>query len=92
MVLREIAREFILMPSEKHRDAISLVKIHIRADGLWREAFQQQLVHQHGQLVLANPATDAFLRRYAQLHNIGSTQDDPEAARSTPSPSLRSHR
>lgn len=81
MVSREIAREFILMPSEKHRDAISLVKIHMRAEGLSREAFQQQLLHQHGQLVLANPATHEFVRRYAQLHNIGSTQDDLEGSK-----------
>ena len=81
MVSREIAREFILMPSEKHRDAISLVKIHMRADGLSREEFQQKLLHQHGQLVLANPATHEFVRRYAQLHNIGSTQDDPEGSK-----------
>lgn len=78
MVSREVTREFILIPSEKHRDAISLVKIHMRADGLSREEFQQKLLKEHAQVVLANPATKEFVRRYVQLHNIGSTQKDPE--------------
>jgi hypothetical protein len=78
MVSREVTREFILIPSEKHRDAISLVKIHMRADGLSREDFQQKLLKEHAQVVLANPATKEFVRRYVQLHNIGSTQKDPE--------------
>jgi hypothetical protein len=78
MVSREVTREYILIPSARHRDAISLVKIHMRADGLSREQFQQRLLHEHAPLVLANPATKQFVRRYAQLHNIGSTQKDPE--------------
>jgi len=78
MVSREVTREYILIPSARHRDAISLVKIHLRADGLTREQFQQQLLHTHAPLVLADPATKQFVRRYAQLHNIGSTQKDPE--------------
>jgi hypothetical protein len=81
MVTREITREFILIPSERHRDPVSLVKIHMRAPALSREAFQQRLLREHAPLVMANPATREFVRRYAQLHNIGSTQHDPEGSK-----------
>jgi len=81
MVTREITREFILIPSARHRDAVSLVKIHMRAAGLSREEFQRRLLDEHASLVLAQAATGEFVRRYAQLHNIGSTQEDPEGSR-----------
>ena len=81
MVTREITREYILIPSERHRDPISLVKIHMRAPALSREQFQRRLLKEHAQLVLATPATREFVRRYAQLHNIGSTQKDPEGSK-----------
>lgn len=80
MVTRAITREYILIPSERHRDAISLVKIHMRNKELTREQFQHRLLNEHAQLVLNNPATQEFVRRYAQLHNIGSTQKDPEGS------------
>jgi hypothetical protein len=81
MVTREIAREHILIPSARHRDPISLVKIHIRQPSLSRATFQQCLLRAHGDLVLRQPATHEFVRRYAQLHNIGSTGTDPEGSR-----------
>ena len=81
MVTREITREYILIPSARHRDPVSLVMIHMRAPGMSREVFQQQLLGEHAALVLAQPATREFVRRYAQLHNIGSTQKDPEGSR-----------
>ena len=81
MVTREITREYILIPSERHRDAVSLVKIHMRRPDLSREAFQQRLLHDHARLVMAQPATGEFVRRYAQLHTIGSTQKDPEGSK-----------
>lgn len=80
MVTRSITREYILLPSARHRDPISLVKIHYRRPELTREAFQEQLLRQHAPLVLAQPATHQYVRRYAQLHNIGSTQYDPEGS------------
>jgi hypothetical protein len=80
MVTRSITREYILLPSTRHRDPISLVKIHYRRPELTREAFQEQLLRQHAPLVLAQPATHQYVRRYAQLHNIGSTQYDPEGS------------
>lgn len=81
MVTREITREHILIPSERHRDPISLVKIHMRRPELSREAFQRSLLHDHADLVLAQDATREFVRRYAQLHNFGSTQEDPEGSK-----------
>ncbi|MET0270061.1 MAG: EthD domain-containing protein, partial [Sphingomonas sp.] len=81
MVTREITREFILIPSARHRDPISLVKIHMRRPELDRETFQHRLLHEHADLVLAQPATRELVRRYAQLHNIGSTQADPEGSK-----------
>jgi hypothetical protein len=81
MVTREITREFILIPSERHRDPISLVKIHLRAPELSREEFQQRLLGEHAGLVLSRTATHQYVRRYAQLHNLGSTQEDPEGSR-----------
>ncbi len=81
MVTREFAREYILIPSERHRDPISLVKIHVRAPSLSRAAFQQAMLDEHAALVLAQPATRELVRRYAQLHNAGSTQEDPEGSR-----------
>lgn len=81
MVTREITREYILIPSERHRDAISLVKIHVRRPDLSRDAFQRRLLGDHADLVLGQPATHEFVRRYAQLHNIGSTQTDPEGSK-----------
>ncbi|MBB5692734.1 EthD domain-containing protein [Muricoccus pecuniae] len=78
MVTREITREYILIPSPRHRDPISLVKIHKRRPELTREAFQRRWLDEHAAVVLSKPATHAHVRRYAQLHNIGSTQEDPE--------------
>jgi hypothetical protein len=80
MVTREITREYILLPSPQHRDPISLVKIHRRHASLSREEFQARLLGAHAALVLAQPATHTYVRRYAQLHNIGSTQADPEGS------------
>jgi hypothetical protein len=80
MVTRSITREYILLPSAQHRDPISLVKIHYRRPDLSRAQFQDWLLNRHAALVLAQPATHAYVRRYAQLHNIGSTQPDPEGS------------
>jgi hypothetical protein len=81
MVTRNIAREFILIPSPAHRDPISLVKIHRRAAHMTREAFQARWLSAHADLLLSRPATHRYVRRYAQLHYVGSTQDDPEGSR-----------
>jgi hypothetical protein len=80
-VTRQIAREFILLPSARHRDPVSLVKIHMRQPNLTREAFQHRLLHEHAPLVMARQATRALVCRYAQLHTIGVTQEDPEGDR-----------
>lgn len=80
LVTREIAREYILLPSPQHRDPLSLVKIHYRRPELSREEFQTRLLDHHAALVMAQPATHTYVRRYAQLHNIGSTQANPEGS------------
>ncbi|AWN36545.1 EthD domain-containing protein [Methylobacterium radiodurans] len=81
MVTREIAREYILIPSARHRDPVSLVKIHRRRPDLSRGEFQARWLSEHGDLVVGQPATTEFVRRYAQLHPFGSTQDDPEGSK-----------
>jgi uncharacterized protein (DUF1330 family) len=81
MVTRSITREYILLPSAAHRDPIILVKIYYRRAELSREAFQARLLYEHAAVVLAQAATHTYVRRYAQLHNIGSTQPDPEGSR-----------
>jgi hypothetical protein len=73
-------REYVLIPSERHRDPVSLVKIHQRLPDLSREAFQQRLLGEHADLVMSRTSTHRYVRRYAQLHNIGSTQADPEGS------------
>ncbi|APX88172.1 hypothetical protein BV511_16010 [Methylorubrum extorquens] len=81
MVTREVAREFIVIPSAKHRDPVSLVKIHRRRPGLSRDAFQARWLNEHADLVAGKPATAEYVRRYAQLHPFGSTQEDPEGSK-----------
>ena len=81
MVTREITREYVLIPSERHRDPVSLVKIHVRRPELSRDEFQQRLLGDHADRVLAQPVSRELVRRYAQLHNIGSTQKDPEGTK-----------
>ena len=80
MVTRNYAREYILLPSALHRDPISLVKIHQRRADLSREEFQNRWLHEHANLVLSKAATHQYVRRYAQLHYLGSTQEDPEGS------------
>jgi hypothetical protein len=77
MVTREVAREYIILPSERHRDPVSLVKIHRRRPHLTRAAFQAAWLREHADLVLSKAATTHYVRRYAQLHPFGATQDDP---------------
>lgn len=80
-VTRGITREFILIPSERHRDPVSLVQIHVRRSELTRESFQHRLLAEHAAIVLAQGVTGELVRRYAQLHTIGVTQEDAEAER-----------
>ena len=81
MVTREVAREYIIIPSSRHRDPISLVKIHRRRPDLSREAFQRHWLGTHADLVAGSPATAEYVRRYAQLHPFGATQADPEGSK-----------
>lgn len=80
VVTRNVAKEYILIPSAGHRDPISLVKIHRRDLRLSPEQFSERWLNEHAALVLAQGATRRYVRRYAQLHYIGSTQPDPAGA------------
>ena len=66
-----ITREHIFKASPAHRDAVSLVKVHVRNNSVARPAFQEQWLHEHSNIVLSQPATHRYVLRYAQLHNIG---------------------
>lgn len=81
MVTREVAREYILIPSARHRDPVSLVKIHRRRAHLSRTGFQEAWLGAQADLVCAQEATARYVRRYAQLHPFGSTQADPEGSK-----------
>ena len=81
MVTRAVAREYILIPSARHRDPVSLVKIHRRRAHLSRTAFQEAWLGAQADLVCAQEATAQYVRRYAQLHPFGSTQADPEGSK-----------
>lgn len=77
-VSRQLAREYIIIPSANHRDPFSLVQIHYRKENLSREAFQQRWLHEHADLITSLAATKQYVRRYAQLHTFAITQEDPE--------------
>lgn len=77
-VSRQLAREYIIIPSEKHRDPFSLVQIHYRNKNLTRDEFHQHWLHGHADLILSQNATKMYVSRYAQLHTFSMTQDDPQ--------------
>jgi hypothetical protein len=74
-IFRELApvvsMEHIILPSVTQRDPILLVKTHRKQEGMSRLEFQEYWLHQHADLVLAKLATHKYVKRYAQLHNVG---------------------
>ncbi|RZK38697.1 MAG: hypothetical protein EOO57_03905 [Hymenobacter sp.] len=77
LVTRASTHEYVLLPSPRH--PISLISLHYRWPELSREAFQARLLRQHAPLVLAQPTSHQYVRRYAQLLNIGPSQQlNPE--------------
>lgn len=81
-IFRDIApvlsRQFVILASEAGRDAITLVRTHVRKHGLDRAGFQERWLHAHADLVLAQPDTQRLAKRYVQLHNIGPmTEGEP---------------
>ena len=76
-IFRDIApvlsRQFIIMPSTSGKDAISLVRTHVRKPDFDRPTFQRRWLNDHADVVLAQPDTLRFVKRYVQLHNIGPT-------------------
>jgi hypothetical protein len=81
MVTRELAREYILIPSATHREPISLVKLHFCKPGVSRQAFQDAWLHGLADEVMVKAATQAYVKRYVQLHPFGSSQEDPEGSK-----------
>ncbi|GAA2325511.1 EthD domain-containing protein [Streptomyces kunmingensis] len=79
-VTRGLTREHIILPSRLRREPISLVRILQRRPEVSREDFQRSWLEDHAALVLSQPATHTYVRRYAQLHTIGTTMEDPDAA------------
>lgn len=75
VIFREIApvvtAEYIILPSATQRDPILLVKTHEKREGITRAEFQEHWLHHHANLVLTKPATHRYVKRYAQLHNVG---------------------
>lgn len=71
-----ISREFILIASATHRDPISLVKTHTRAPDIGRNDFQGRWLQEHAEFVIGTAATHQYVRRYAQLHNIGPKEGE----------------
>jgi hypothetical protein len=81
VVTREICQEFIFIPAKEHRTAFSLVQVQSRHSGLSRDEYRKRMLKEHAREILSKPATHAYVKRYVQLHNIGSTQDDPEGSK-----------
>lgn len=75
-IFRDIApilsRQFIIVPSAAGNEAITLVKLHSRAESVSRETFQRWWLHEHAPLAAAK--IGAWVKRYVQLHNIGPTE------------------
>jgi hypothetical protein len=74
-IFRDIApvlsRQYVIVPSATGNEAVTLIKLHVRAGSVSREAFQQWWLHEHAPL--AATQSIGWVRRYVQLHNIGPT-------------------
>lgn len=70
-----LARQFIILPNPAGNDAITLVKTHVRREGIDRETFHRLWLNDHATAVLRQPDTSHLVRRYVQLHNIGPTEE-----------------
>jgi len=67
-----LARQYVIVPSAAGCDAVTLVKLYVRAESVSREAFQHWWLHEHAPLAAAK--IGAWVKRYVQLHNIGPTE------------------
>lgn len=79
-VTRGLAEEHVILPSRRRREAISLIRILQRRPDISRAEFQRAWLADHAAVVLSQPATHTYVRRYAQLHTFDVTQDDPDGA------------
>ncbi|HIC7211277.1 EthD domain-containing protein [Burkholderia stabilis] len=69
-----VATQHIIVPSATQRDPILLVKVVKRKANLSRAEFHDAWLNQYAPLVLQQPATSRYVKRYVQLHNIGPTE------------------
>ncbi|MGO4713456.1 EthD domain-containing protein [Bradyrhizobium sp. 2TAF24] len=70
-----LARQYVILPSAGGRDAITVIRTHVRRADLDRATFQTRWLHDHADRVLAQPDTQRLVRRYVQLHNIAPQTD-----------------
>lgn len=80
-----LAEEHVVVHAgNSRRDAIILIKLHVRAVDNSREAFRGHWMAQHADLVRQLPAARALVRRYVQLVNVSTPTDglyDPQGDR-----------
>ncbi|WP_116140654.1 EthD domain-containing protein [Trinickia diaoshuihuensis] len=69
-----LAKQHIIVPSATQRDPILLVKIVKRNADLSRAQFHEAWLNRYAPLVLQQPATSRYVKRYVQLHNIGPVE------------------
>lgn len=67
-----LSKQFVAKPSSYRSDAVTLVKTHIRVTNRSREEFQQDWLSEHRRLLERECEGYDLVRRYVQLHNIGS--------------------
>lgn len=70
-----ITSEYVILPSVTQRDPIILVKTHVCHSGINRKEFLEKWLNHHASLVLSKPSTHLYVKRYAQLHNVGPTAE-----------------
>lgn len=70
-----LARQFVIIPNPDGNDAITLVKTHVRREDMDRDTFQRLWLKEHAAVVLRQPETSRFVKRYVQLHNIGPAKE-----------------
>ncbi len=68
MVTREVAREYIVIPSTRHRDPVSLVKIHRAGQDSRARRFRRAGSRRRPTSWPARRRRTEYVRRYAQRH------------------------
>ncbi len=69
-----LARQYIFIPADLGADSIVLIRTHVCPQALDRNDFQSYWLHYISKEVMQQSATNKFVKRYVQLHNIGPTK------------------